>query len=107
MEAEILLQQLCQLHGVEMTHGQRLLPLVQWALKGPNESRRRILKVVELALRGDPYAEEKSREELAAAADHAILIAVARVVHDWTPDSKVLGLDILKQMGPKEADDAE
>lgn len=94
MEAESLLNQLCERHGVDPTQAERLLPLVRWALKGPDESKKRILGVVERALSGDPDMAHKSRDELAAAADQAILVAVARVLHDWTPEQKVLDLGL-------------
>ena len=107
MEAEILLQQLCERHGVDLTHGQPLLPLVRWALKGPDESRRKILEVVELALRGNPGTAERTPGDLIEAADQAILVAVARVLHGWAPKSDLLDLDLearRERLDPEDVD---
>ena len=99
MEAEILLQQLCERYHIDPARGQQLLPLIKWALKGPTESRERIIKVVEQALSASPQTARKSRGELIAAADFAILLEVARVLHDWSPENTVLDLDFLNRPG--------
>lgn len=107
MEAKSLLNALCERHGVDPTQAERLLPLVRWALKGPAESKQRILEVVDKALSGDPSAAENSREELLAAADHAILVAVARVLHDWTPKDSMLDLGFPRGAQAPESEELE
>jgi len=90
MDPESLLEELCRRHGVAPRRGARLLPLVRWALKGPDETRERILAVVEETLAGKGRRRAKSLEQ---AAEEAILTAVARVLHDWTPSEDILDLD--------------
>ena len=94
MEAEILLSRLCARHGVDPASGARLLPLVRWALEAPRDSRERILRVVEDQLQGKPRKADQpsAAGELQAAAEHAVLVAVARVLHQWKPDQGLLDL---------------
>jgi len=107
MEARSLLLALCERHGVDPARAERLLPLVRWALKGPEESKQRILEVVERALSGDPDAIASNREDLLAAADDAILLAVARVLHDWTPEQAVLDLGFLRGSEGSEGEESD
>lgn len=93
MDPETLLARLCDRHGVAPAQGARLLPLVRWALKGPETSRDRILAVVERALSGEGGSAEECKAELDLAADHAVLVAVARVLHGWSPNDQLMGLD--------------
>ena len=102
MDPKTLLDRLCARHGVSPERGARLLPLVRWALKGPQDSRGRILAVVERSLASDEDSSQECRVELNAAADHAVLLAVARVLHDWTPADSVLGLDLGLAGAPEE-----
>ncbi|MCB9915310.1 MAG: hypothetical protein H6828_09190 [Planctomycetes bacterium] len=37
---------------------------------------------------------ETHRAALNAAAEHAVLVAVARILHDWSPAERFLGLDL-------------
>jgi len=94
MEAENLLQSLCERHGVDRARGERLLPLIRWALKGPLGSRARILEVVDRSLAKDAEGEPLREDELRAAAERAILLAVARVLHTWAPDQRALDFGI-------------
>ncbi|MAF67556.1 MAG: hypothetical protein CMJ84_18110 [Planctomycetes bacterium] len=89
MDPETLLNQLCERHGVSRNEGYRLLPLIRWALRGPDETREKILAVVEqtLAVRAGEGEDDGSLEH---AADQAILVAVARVLHDWTPSTGLI-----------------
>ena len=93
MDAEDLLHDLCDRHGVEHSRGARLLPLVRWALRGPEDARERILAVVEKTLAASATRGAEPRE-LYAAADRAVLLAVARILHGWTPDDKILNLGL-------------
>lgn len=92
MEAEILLRRLCERHGVDPSRGNRLLSLVRWSLKGPQASRTRILEVVERALAEESDGKPVDKHELSRAADHAILTAVAGVLHKWTPGDSFSGM---------------
>lgn len=91
MDAERLLQELCARHGVDPSRGARLLPLIRWALRGPEEARERILALVERTLSkgGD---EVKDPRQFNDAADQAVLISVAKILHNWTPDPRILDL---------------
>lgn len=86
MEAERLLEALCRRHGLDTTAGDELLPLVRWALGAPPEVRERVLETVERSL---GLADRHARER---AADEAMLRAVARVLHDWSPSRGILDL---------------
>lgn len=90
MDPEHLLAELCRRHGVPPERGARLLPLVRWALEGSASVRERILAVVEETL-AQPALGQGSAGELAAA-NRSILVAVARVLHDWTPSEGLLGM---------------
>ena len=91
MDAEGLLTELCRRYGVPRERGERLLPLVRWALQAPAEARDKILAVVEETLaEGDGGPERQ--QALAKEADEAVLRAVARVLHDWTPSTGILDL---------------
>ena len=105
MEPESLLQSLCERHGVQPSRGESLLPLIQWALKGPEESRKRILEVVERAIQDESNGHSADPIELSAAADQAVLVAVARVLHNWTPDNTVIEAGLGAQAGEGEAEE--
>ncbi|MFT7486752.1 MAG: hypothetical protein ACI9F9_002608 [Candidatus Paceibacteria bacterium] len=90
MEAENLLQSLCKRHGVDPARGESLLPLIQWAQKGPPESRDRVMDVVERAIALESQGKSTDPIELSGAADQAVLGAVARILHDWAPDDSVI-----------------
>ena len=78
MDARTELERLCTRYAVPLEHGQRLLPLIERALRAPPELRQRILEVVEATLNAD--AEELSRSK---DLEQRILIAVAQVLHAW------------------------
>ncbi len=86
MEAERLLEALCRRHGLHAEAGEEMLPLVRWALGAPPEVRERVLATVERSL---GLADRAARER---AADEALLQAVARVLHDWSPSQGILDL---------------
>lgn len=104
MNPQTILDQLCERHGVDPEQAARLLPLVTWALKGPEDSRKRILSVVERTLAGDGDCAQERQDELNAAADHAVLVAVGRILHDWTPTDSFLGVDLSALGGQDEAE---
>ncbi len=85
MEAETLLQRLCERHGVDPSRCERLLSLVRWALKGPNETRRKVLDVVERNITAVRDGTPRNSEELRQTGDRAVLMAVAKVLHTWSP----------------------
>ena len=93
MDARRLLQRMCERHGLAFRQVSRLLPLIQRALVSPRDVRDRILGMVEtnLARRAsgapvDPTV--KVHQDL----DEEVLQSVARVLHGWTPSTKVLEL---------------
>ena len=101
MTPENLLRSMCERHGLPADYGQRLLPLVRRAMEAPDEVRDRILALVDgnLANRSesseaDVEEEFAKNEQLEAAreADTDILIAVARVLHDWSPSEPTFDL---------------
>lgn len=92
MDPQVLLERLCRRHGVPPARGERLLPLVRWALESPSEVRVRILAIVEETLSWHARDLE-GEEELASAANQSVLLAVARVLHTWSPSERILGLE--------------
>lgn len=86
MEAEDLIEALCRRHGAAPEAGAQLLPLVRWALQSSDETRRSVIELVERTLR------LRTEREQSEAADDAMLIAVARVLHGWTPSQGILDL---------------
>ena len=90
MDPQHLLEELCRRHGVPPERGARLLPLVRWALEGSAAARERILSVVEETLAQRALEAERPGE--IEAANRSILVAVARVLHDWTPSAGLLGM---------------
>lgn len=90
MDPQHLLEELCRRHGVPPERGARLLPLVRWALEGSASARDRILSVVEETLAQRAMNEDSPGE--IAAANRSILVAVARVLHDWTPSAGLLDM---------------
>jgi hypothetical protein len=90
MSADELVRALCARHGLPPTAGAPFLPLVRKALASADDSRERILRLVDEALadRADALANER----VDAAADDRVLVAVARVLHPWTPSEAMLDL---------------
>ena len=91
MNPESTLRSLCERNQVPYSLGERLLPIVRRALESPDETRDRILALVERNLRlraegGD--GEERLDRDL----EHELLLAVARVLHDWGPTDPFLDL---------------
>ncbi len=90
MSAEHLVRALCARHGLPEEAGTPFLPLVRKALQSTDGTRERILRLVDEALgeRGEALA-TGSRNP---AGDDRVLIAVARVLHAWTPSDGMLDL---------------
>jgi hypothetical protein len=83
---------------VSPSRGERLLPLVRWALESPREIRQRILGIVDDTLSwhgreaaAAPAPEGEPAAEPQAAANPSVLVAVARVLHAWSPSDRILG----------------
>jgi hypothetical protein len=91
MTPESTLRALCERNQVPYSHGERLLPIVRRALEAPQATRERILALVERDLReraGSAAVPAKPARD----PDQEILLAVARVLHDWTPSDPLLDL---------------
>ena len=91
MTAEDLLRAMCERNGLPASSGERLLPLVRRALQAPSDVRNRILTLVENNLIKKAQDQLDSKR-LWNEMDNAVLVAVARVLHDWDPSSSVLEL---------------
>jgi len=91
MTPELTLRALCERNQIPYSDGERLLPIVRRALQAPDDARDRILALVEnnLRQRGQGIA---GQETLALDLEQEILLAVARVLHDWSPSDPMLDL---------------
>ncbi|MBK7644798.1 MAG: hypothetical protein IPJ19_17450 [Planctomycetes bacterium] len=91
MNPESTLRRLCERNQVPYSYGERLLPIVRRALEAPDATRDRILALVErnLQQRADGAADS---EKLARDLESEILLAVARVLHDWSPSDPLLDI---------------
>ena len=91
MTPELTLRTLCERNQVPYSDGERLLPIVRRALQAPDDARDRILALVErnLQLRGGGVARH---ERLELDFEREILLAVARVLHNWSPSDPLLDL---------------
>jgi hypothetical protein len=90
MSAESLVRALCARHGLPVEAGTPFLPLVRKALRSEDETRTRILRLVDGALadRGEQMV-GGLQDPLG---DDRVLIAVARVLHPWVPSESMLDL---------------
>jgi hypothetical protein len=91
MDPEKLLRSMCERHGLPSDYGTQLLPLIQRALEAPEEVRDRILTLI------DGNLAQCARNGVQAGKlfdnlDREVLIAVARVLHHWTPSEPMLDL---------------
>jgi hypothetical protein len=91
MTPENLLRSMCERHGLPADYGQRLLPLVRQAMEAPDEVRERILALVDgnLADRAESGGDQHALERHV---DHEVLVAVARVLHGWSPSEPMSDL---------------
>jgi hypothetical protein len=90
MSAENLLRALCARHGLPEEAGTPFLPLVRKALIATDDSRERILRLVDEALADRSEALAAGARD--PAGDERVLVAVARVLHPWTPSEGILDL---------------
>ncbi|MBL8861616.1 MAG: hypothetical protein JNK02_06345 [Planctomycetes bacterium] len=90
MSAEHLVRALCARHGLPDEAGTPFLPLVRKALLATDTTRERILRLVDEALADRADAVANGTRD--AAGDDRVLMAVARVLHPWTPSEGILDL---------------
>lgn len=91
MNPEDLVRALCQRHGLPAEAGAPYLDLVTKALGSPDEVRDRILKLVDAGL-AERAHEAATRKNGLTEAEREVLMAVARVLHTWTPSGSMLDL---------------
>lgn len=91
MTPENLLRSMCERHGLPPEYGARLIPLVRRAMESPEEVRDRILALVDGNLAQCAHG-GGNPENLWRDLDHEVLVAVARVLHDWSPSEPLLDL---------------
>ena len=98
MNAETQLRSMCARLGLPFHLGTRLLPLVERALRSPEDVRERLLALVEANL-AHCARENKGGQSLQERLDSEVLVAVARVLHNWSPSRLMLDLGDQGQMG--------
>lgn len=99
MNPEELVRALCQRHGLPAAAGAPYLDLVTKALGASDEVRDRILKLVDAGL-AERARNGTDLKPALTAAEREVLIAVARVLHTWTPSGSMLDLgSTLKRLG--------
>ena len=91
MNPESTLRSLCERIQVPYSRAERLLPIVRRALESPDEMRERILALVERNLRSSA-TDSEAQARLDRDLENEILVAVARVLHDWGPTDPFLDL---------------
>ncbi|MDA1266989.1 MAG: hypothetical protein O2816_18065 [Planctomycetota bacterium] len=109
MDARRLLLRMCTRHQLAYSDASRLLPLIERALTSPNHVRDRILVLVEnnLARKATGNA-ARTTEQVHRDLDEEVLVSVTRVLHNWTPTSKVLDLgQVLPGLFPGDFDMSE
>ena len=86
---EDLLRRMCLRHGLPPDYAIRLIPVVKRAMSSPEEIRERILAMVDGNLA--QHAADRSQEPPEARdPDDAVLLAVAKLMHHWTPSDHAL-----------------
>jgi len=86
---EDLLRRMCLRHGLPPDYAVKLIPVVRRALESPAEIRERILAMVESNIAQHAADRAVSPPE-ARDPDDAVLLAVARLMHHWTPSETAL-----------------
>ena len=91
MNPENVVRALCARHGLPPEAGAPYMSLVEKALAAPGEVRERLLTLVDgsLAQRAQGVPDEPPA---AKETDREVLMAVARVLHAWTPSTPMLDL---------------
>ena len=86
---EELLRRMCLHHGLPPDYAIRLIPVVRRAMSSPEEIRERILAMVDGNLA--QHAADRTQAPIEARdPDDAVLLAVARLMHHWTPSDNAL-----------------
>jgi hypothetical protein len=89
MTPEELLKRMCVRHGLPPDYATKLIPVVRRAMDSPDEVRERILAMVDGNLR-QHAADRDDPPVLSQDPDDAVLMAVARLMHHWTPSDAAL-----------------
>jgi hypothetical protein len=91
MNPENVVRALCARHGLPPEAGAPYISLVEKALAAPDEVRDRLLTLVDgsLAQRAQGIPEDPAAWKNL---DREVLLAVARVLHGWTPSTPMLDL---------------
>jgi len=91
MTPDEMLREMCRRHGLPPDYAVRLIPLVRRAMDSPEEVRRKILAMVDGNL-AQHAADLEERSEAEHDPEEGVLVAVARLMHHWTPSETVLDL---------------
>src|SRR5260221_13611567 len=86
---EDLLRKMCLRHGLPPDYAIKLIPVVRRAMSSPDEIRERILAMVDGNLAQHAADRDHAPPE-ARNPDDAVLLAVARLMHHWTPSDSSL-----------------
>jgi hypothetical protein len=89
MTPEELLRRMCLRHGLPPDYAIKLIPVVRRAMESPEEVREKILAMVDGNL-AQHAADRDGPHDLANDPDEAVLIAVARLMHHWTPSDAAM-----------------
>lgn len=103
MNPEQLLRSMCARLGLPFRHGTRLLPLVERAVRSPEDVRERLLSLVEANLAHTAEKDRNDGNSLKGKLDDEVLSAVARVLHAWSPSRLMMDLGDKSGAGPDAA----
>jgi hypothetical protein len=105
MNPDSLARSLCERHGLPTEHADLLLPLLRKTVQAPDAVRDRILEILEANLK-QVASGKAAPDKIWIDLDHEVLVAVARVIHKWTPSGEMLDfgamIDRLGLEPPKE-----
>ena len=91
MTPEEMLREMCVRHGLPPDYAVKLIPVVRRAMDSSEEVRQRIMAMVEGNL-AQHAADLEEQEEADRDPEEAVLLAVARLMHHWTPSESMLDL---------------
>ena len=83
MSPSKILIDLCAQHGLPVSLGQKLLPLVERGVNAPEAVRERILALVNRTIEREAKRHQVSVREQSI--DDRMLASIAKVVHPWSP----------------------
>jgi hypothetical protein len=86
---EDLLRKMCLRHGLPPDYAIKFIPVVRRAMESPDEIRERILAMVDGNL-AQHAADRITVPVPARDPEDAVLLAVARLMHHWTPSDNAL-----------------